>query len=65
MRAHFEGRHKEQTWNDKMAKDCEVAPNVERLNAIKRLVKERSGCVAEKLSFEELKEQAKTSTLER
>ncbi|KAH7701108.1 hypothetical protein AAVH_31762 [Aphelenchoides avenae] len=64
MRMHFEGPHKQLTWNDEMAKQCEVAPNTERLNAIKRLVEERTGRI-KKLCFEELEEQAKTSTLER
>ncbi|KAH7710150.1 hypothetical protein AAVH_22555 [Aphelenchoides avenae] len=65
MRKHFESRHKELTWNDENAKQCEVAPNLERLNAIKRLLTERTGRFREKLSFDELEERVKTSTLKR
>ncbi|KAH7696387.1 hypothetical protein AAVH_36541 [Aphelenchoides avenae] len=63
FRTHFEGRHKELTWNDEIAKECEVAPNRARLNEIKRIIEELTR--QEKLSFEELENQAKGSTLER
>ncbi|KAH7723488.1 hypothetical protein AAVH_08967 [Aphelenchoides avenae] len=65
MRRHFEGRHKELTWTDEIAKACEVGPNGERLNAIKQVLAERTRLCAEKLSFEELEERANSSTLER